>query len=135
MKDVQEIRFFARKLVNDGKGVVRDGVKDIGGLLSKLIGLIKPGTDAFADAKQYSTQLSAATNAQMDASQASLKGMLTNFTPERQRDIEAIEEGVVAITRIVAASRKEGVAEGRAEVFAEMKATGVDFAEFGITVD
>lgn len=128
MKNVLEIRRFFRKALNDVKQVIDQGAKDLGNILSKVIGLIQPGRDAVEDANQYFPELGSATNPDMDQMQTSLSGLLSNFSEEDQRDFEAIEEGVVAVTRKIARARKEGIAEGRAQVFEMLEAAGLDQA-------
>ena len=120
MRNVNEIRKFARKGLNTGKDIAKDGLgyDDLG----KVISLIDPGRDAFEDASQYMPELGVATNQDMDNSDVQVSGMLSNFSPEDQRDFDAIEKGIVAVTRKIARARAEGIAEGRAQVAAELKA-------------
>ena len=112
--------------MNEVKSLIGAGNANLTAILSKVIGLIGPGQDAVEDAKLFIPELGAATNSDMDASQAGLKGMFSNFTPEDQRDYEAIEEGVIAIARKIARAKKEGIAEGRAAVISEIKAGEID---------
>ena len=130
MKNVIEIRRFFRQAVNDGKQVIDQGAKDLGNILSKVIGLIQPGREAVEDANQYFPELGTATNADMDVMQSDLSGLFSNFSAEDQRDYEAIEEGVVAITRKIARARQEGIAEGRATLLAEQEAAGLNVAAY-----
>lgn len=124
MKNVNEIRKFARKGLNTGKDIAKDGLgyDDIG----KVIGLIDPGRDAFEDAAKYMPELGVSTNQDMDASDAQLTGMLGNFSAEDQRDFDAIEKGIVAVTRKIARARQEGIEEGKKLAFAAIKAGKVD---------
>lgn len=129
MKNVNEIRVFLRKAINDGKSLAEDGIKDIGAVLSKVIGLIGPGQDAAEDYRQYGPEIGASTNDQMDESDAQLSGLFSNFSKEDQRDYDAMEKGIVAITRKVARAKQEGAVEERAKIKAELQAAGVDFAQ------
>lgn len=115
MKNVNEIRLFIRKGLNEGKALIEQGVNDLGNVLSKVIGLIQPGRDAVEDANQYFPELGVATNQDMDNSDATVAGSLGNFSEEAQRDVDAIEKGVVAVTRMIARAREEGRQEGIAE--------------------
>lgn len=133
MKNVNEIRKFVRQLVNESKAVISDGVSDIGSILGKVIGLITPGREAIDDGKLFGPEIGASSNEDMDASDKFVEGSLGNFNDETARDIDAIEKGVLAGLRMNARARQEGVAEGRAQVFAEMDAAGVDYAKFGMT--
>ena len=132
MKNVNEIRAFLRRLLNDGKQVIDEGAKDLGSILAKVISLIQPGRDAVEDANQYMTEIGTATNEDMTESDTGLKGLLSNFGEEDQRDFDAIEKGVVAITRKIGRAKKEGIEQGRAQVFEEMKIAGVDLVSMGI---
>ena len=116
MKNVNEIRKFARRLFNDGKQVVDEGAKDLGNILSKVIGLIQPGREAVEDAKLYSSEIGASTNQDMDTSDAAVQGLLSAFGEEDRRDYDAIEKGIVAVTRKIARARKEGADEERARI-------------------
>lgn len=115
MKNVNEIRFAGRKGINEAKSLIGQGKANLTTILSKVIGLIGPVQEAAEDANQLIPELAVATNEDMDASQEQLKGLLSNFTVEDQRDYEAIGEGVTAVVRKIARARQEGIEEGRIE--------------------
>lgn len=133
MKNVNEIRFFFRKGANESKDVISNGQSGLSAILAKVVGMIGPGQDAYDDANQFIPELGASSNSDMDASDASLQGTLSNFSEEAQRDIDRIEQGVVAIFRVNARAREEGfeegktegIALGRAELMAEIEAGNV----------
>lgn len=135
MKNVNEIRFFIRKTVNEAKSLISEGGGNLSNILSKVIGLIGPGQEAAEDANQLIPELAIASNDDMDASQESLEGLFTNFNIEDQRDYEAIEEGVTAVVRKIARSKEEGIAEGRKLAYLELREKGVNLESFGIQVD
>ncbi len=143
MKNVNEIRLFFRQLINEAKDVISKGTTDVGGILGKVIGMIQPGKEAIEDALEFGKELGVSTNQDMDNSDVATEGGLSNFNEEAQRDIDAIEKGVIAGFRMNARARREGKEEGRAEgiilgraqLFDEMKAAGVDMNALGISVE
>jgi regulator of sigma D len=124
MKNVTEIRSFVKQAANEAKSVIESGKFDVVSILTKVIGLIAPGREAVDEANQFFPELGAATNADMDSSEAAVKGKLTNYSPETQRDLDAIEEGAIAVTRMIARSRVEGIAEGRKAMLKDLVDAG-----------
>jgi len=126
MKNVNEIRKFVRKGFDTGNQIAEDGIgyDDIG----KVISLIDPGKDAIEDAAQYGAEIGAASNKDMDESDLQVEGLLGSFSLEDQRDLDAIEKGIVAVTRKIARAKQEGIAEGKQLVLNQLKTQGFDIS-------
>ena len=121
MKNVNEIRVALGVGLEAGAKITEDGklgVDDFG----HVFAVITAASPAVKDAKETFPELAASTNAEMDASDAIIGSQISSFGAESKRDIEKIENGVFAVLRIIARSKKEGIEEGRAQLAAELKA-------------
>ena len=122
MKNVTEIRAALLKTATGAKEVAADGKLTVNDL-STVVGLVGAAGNAVEDAKLFFPELAASTNEDVDQSDKDVDGLLKGFNPESTRDLYKIEQGVLAVLRMVARARAEGIEEGRAAAMAEMGAT------------
>lgn len=120
LQNTNEARKALGVFIQEGANVAADGKLAFDDI-DEVFRAVTAAAPAVQDAKEIFPELASASNEEMDLSDAIIGGELRGFSAETTRDLIKVENGVVAVLRLIARARAEGRLEGRQELALQIK--------------